>query len=330
MAVIVIIVGFSLSGSFLCSLMEAALYSIPETRVESLARRGHKGGKRLRKLRTRIDEPIAAILTFNTAVNTLGAAWAGALVGTIYGDAVLGVFSAGFTAAVLFISEIIPKSLGITFAHRLAPILALPIQLLIWIFYPFVKAGVTLTKLWGKDARLNLPTASDIVSLARLSKRGGAILSHEVRWIRNALRLDQLEAAQIMTPWAETVTIAEETQLAAIDVSSPIWRFSRVPVTAAKEGQGGVVGIVRRKDVFAALTANPGESTVAGLMVPAHHVDGAIQAHELLKQFVERREHLVIVNDSAGLAAGVVTLEDVLEELIGVEIEDEHDIPATG
>ena len=173
---IIVITSISLIGSFLCSLMEAALYSMPRSRIESLKREGDPGGIRLSNLRDKIDEPIAAILTLNTAVNVMGAAWAGALVSSYYGDTWLGFFSAAFTFGVLFFSEIIPKSLGVTYANVLAPKLSSLIQLLVKVLMPFVKVSVFITRLWGSNSHLNMPTEEDIISLAKLSRHGGEIL----------------------------------------------------------------------------------------------------------------------------------------------------------
>jgi CBS domain containing-hemolysin-like protein len=197
MFAIAVITAVSLVGSFICSLMEAALYSIPRSRIETLQRAGHRGATRLANLRARIDEPIAAILTLNTAVNTLGAAWAGAMVGKYYGNEMLGIFSGMFTAAVLFFSEIIPKSLGVTYANTLAPRLAGFLQVLIWLLWPFVKISVVLTRLWGKQSRLTYPTEEDIISLAQLSQSGGVIMPHEARWVANALRLNDVRVRDI-------------------------------------------------------------------------------------------------------------------------------------
>jgi Mg2+/Co2+ transporter CorB len=136
MTLILLIVLASLIGSFLCSLCEAALYAVTPTRVESLRRTGDRGGRKLAQLRGRTDDAIAGILTLNTIAHTVGAAWAGALVGELYGNRWVGVFTLLFTLAILFLTEILPKSIGVAWASVLAPRLAWMIELMIWAFWP--------------------------------------------------------------------------------------------------------------------------------------------------------------------------------------------------
>lgn len=325
MFAIAVITAISLAGSFLCSLMEAALYSIPRSRIESLKRAGNRGAARLEKLRARIDEPIAAILALNTTVNTLGAAWAGALVGRYYGNEVLGIFSGIFTGAVLFFSEIIPKSLGVSFANTLAPRLAGPLQLLIWLLWPFVKMSVALTRLWGKKSRLNYPTEEDIISLAQLSQSGGTILPQEARWVANALRLNDVRVRDIMTPNSVVSRVPDCMPLSATKVDADHWRFSRIPV-CTDDDPDNIVGVVQRREVFAALLRGEENRTIHSLMRVPDFVPEDLPAHELLNRFIATRRHLFCAKGANAEFVGVVTLEDVLEALIGAEIVGEFDL----
>ncbi len=325
MFAIAVITAVSLVGSFVCSLMEAALYSIPRSRIESLQRAGNRGAARLAKLRARIDEPIAAILTLNTAVNTLGAAWAGALVARYYGDDVLGIFSGMFTAAVLFFSEIIPKSIGVTFANTLAPRLAGPLQILIWLLWPFVKMSVALTRLWGKKSRLTHPTEEDIISLVQLSQRGGVILPQEAKWVANALRLNDVRVCDIMTPNSVVYRVPDILPLSMTKVEADHWRFSRVPVCTDNDPDN-IIGVVQRREVFAALLRDEENKTIGNLMRVPDFVPEDLHAHELLNRFIASRRHLFCVKGAQGEFLGVVTLEDVLEALLGDEIVGEFDL----
>ena len=325
MIAIVVIALTSLTGSFFCSLTEAALYSIPGSRIETLKRKGDRRAARLSKLRANINEPIAAILTLNTAVNTLGAAWAGALVGEYYGNDTLGIFSGLFTAAVLFFSEIIPKSLGVSYANRLAPRLAWPLQILIWILSPFVKLSVVLTRLWGTKSHLSRPTEEDIISLAQLSQRGGVILPQEARWISNALHLNEVTVGDIMTPNSVVYRVPDSMRLADTKIEADHWRFSRVPVCGDNDPDN-IVGVVQRRDVFAALLQGDDERTIRSLMRVPDFVSVNMPAHEVLNRFITSRRHLFCVKGKNGEFVGVVTLEDVLESLIGDEIVGENDL----
>ncbi len=325
MYAIAIITGISLLGSFFCSLMEAAIYSIPRSRIESLKREGDPGGIRLARLRDNIDQPIAAILTLNTAVNVIGASIAGSLVARYYGDTWLGVFSGLFTGGVLIFSEIIPKSLGVTYANALAPRLSILIDFLIKILWPFVKLSVFITSLWGKNSHLNFPTEDDLKSLAELTHHGGGILPEEAEIVTNALRLDELRVKEIYTPKSVVMEMPDSTILGNIDLDSDYWHYSRIPVYT--EGQpDNIVGVALRSDVYMALMRGEGNKTLRSVMIPPDIVPEDMHLNELLKRFILTRRHLFCVKNSKDEYMGIVTLEDIIESLIGEEIVDELDI----
>lgn len=325
MFAIVIITAISLIGSFFCSLMEAAIYSISRSRIESLKREGDPGGIRLARLREKIDEPIAAILTLNTAVNVLGASIAGSLVARYYGDTWLGIFSGIFTGGVLIFSEIIPKSLGVTYANSLAPRLSVIIEFLIKILWPFVKMSVFITKLWGKNSHLNFPTEDDLKSLTELTHKGGSILPEEAEIVTNALRLDDMTVGEIMTPKSVVLEMPVTTILAGIDLDSEFWHYSRVPVHTDGDPDN-VVGVALRSDVSKALLSGEGEKTLRNIMVAPDNVSDDMYLNELLKRFIITRRHLFCVRNEKDEYIGIVTLEDIIESLIGEEIVDELDI----
>lgn len=325
MYVIIIITAVSLIGSFLCSLMEAAIYSIPRSRIESLKSQGDPRAIRLSRLRDKIDEPIAAILTLNTAVNVLGASIAGSLVARHYGDAWLGLFSGAFTGGVLIFSEIIPKSLGVTYANTLALRLSGVIELLIKLFWPFVKISVFITKLWGKNSHLNFPTEDDLRSLAELSHQGGSILSEEAEIVNNALKLDDRKILEIMTPKSVVLEMPDNTAVCDINLNSDYWHYSRVPVYSSGD-HNHIVGVVLRSDVSMALLSGESDKTLRQLMIPPDFVPDNMYLNELLKRFIITRRHLFCVKNNKEEYMGIVTLEDIIESLIGEEIVDELDI----
>lgn len=305
--------------------MEAAIYSIPRSRIESLKRDGDPGGIRLARLRDKIDEPIAAILTLNTAVNVMGASIAGSLVARYYGDTWLGIFSGLFTAGVLIFSEIIPKSLGVTYANSLAPRLSIIIEFLIRILWPFVKMSVFITSLWGKNSHLNFPTEDDLKSLAELTHHGGGILPEEAEIVTNALRLDEMRVKEIYTPKSVVMEMPDTTVLGNIELDSDYWHYSRIPVYT--EGQpDNIVGVALRSDVYMALLRGESDKTLRNVMIPPDIVPEEMHLHELLKRFIITRRHLFCVRNSKSEYIGIVTLEDIIESLIGEEIVDELDI----
>jgi CBS domain containing-hemolysin-like protein len=314
----------SLTASFFCSMLEACLYSISRSRIETLRRKGNRSGMILARMRNRIDESIAAILIVNTVANTMGAAWAGAVVGRAYGDSAIGWFAGAFTFCILFFGEIVPKSLGVRFASQLGPILAPFLQLLVWVFWPIIKLSVLLTRVWGASGQSH-GTAEDIISLARLVAGSGSIGEHEVEWVTNALRLDEMTAYDLMTPNPVVARVPGVMKLSDTRIDADHWRFSRIPV-CMDDNPDRVIGVVHRRDVFDALARDDFKLTMEELMEPPEFVPSTMPAHELLDRFLKRRRHLFCVLDERENFAGVVTLEDVMECLLGREIVDETDL----
>lgn len=325
MALLVVVVCAVLLGSFLCSLMEASFYSISRAQIETLKRKGDRRGSVLAELRDRADEPIAAILIVNTVMNTAGAALAGALVTQIYGSWLLGWFSAAFTAAILFLSEIVPKSIGFKFAGRTGPMLARPLKLMTLVLWPLVRLCVMITNSFGRNSRISVVSEEDIISMALMSERSGSIHSHEVRWIANALNLDKVSAKDIMTPASVVRRVAADLPLEELDTDAEHWSFSRVPVYLSGEPDR-IVGVVQRREVFHRLVEGAGGIRISDLMDPPIFVAESLPAHELLNLFIKYRKHLFCVRDAAARWTGIVTLEDVLETLLGTEIVGEQDL----
>ncbi len=325
MYLICVVVFFCLAGSFFCSIMEASLYSISRASIETLRRNGHKSGHILARMREHIDEPIAAILILNTVANTGGAAFAGALVAQYYGQAWLGIFSAGLTLAILFFSEIVPKSLGFKFASRLAPALAWPLRILVFFLYPAVKFCVLVTNSFGKRSRLAQVPEDDIISLASLSMRSGSIRMQEARWVANALHLDKVVARDLMTPLSVVRRVSADMPLKMTKTDADHWRFSRIPVFAEAQPEQ-VVGVVQRRIVFQNLLDGKEDSRMMDIMSPPIFVEDDWPAHEVLNRFIQGRKHLFNVRTREGKWIGIITLEDVLEALLGTEIVGEQDL----
>jgi CBS domain containing-hemolysin-like protein len=322
METILIIVAISLTGSFLCSLFEASLYSITPTRTEALRRKGMWGGARLAKLRHGVEEPIAAILTVNTIANTMGAIWAGALVGEIYGHTWVTWFAIAFTISVLFFTEIVPKTIGVVHASTLGPLVAWPIQAMIWLVWPLAKLSVKLTRRLSRGKKPAGPTEDEILVMSDLALQAGKLLPEEQVWIHSALRLDQVTVHELMTP--RTVVEWLKADLRLGELRSRTLLHSRLPLV---EGDDllQVVGLVHRRDIFDALVRGDDDRRLRDFLRPVHFVPETTPANQLLRQFLARREHLAVVVDEHGDIRGLVTLEDVLEHLLGQEIVDEYD-----
>lgn len=326
MSEILIVAGATLLASFLCSLFEAALYSITPSRIELLRERGVRGARRLARLREGVEEPIAAILTVNTVAHTVGAAWCGALVGERFGSTAVGIFAAVFTVLVLAVTEIVPKSLGVRYATQLAPLIVVPLRLMIWSTWPVVWAVKRLMSGLKGDAGAEGPSEDEVAVLARMAARHGEVSPDEHRWVENVLALDNLTAGELRTPRTVVETLYADTPVSELVEHVDRWVHSRVPVIEG-EDPDRVIGLVHRREVLDAALTRPDESlALRDLLRPIQFVPEAMPADQLLRLFIAERTHMVAVVDEFGGFDGVVTLEDVLESILGAEIVDEHDV----
>ena len=318
-----IVVGLVLVGSATCSLLEAVLYSIPPTQVHALERSGRPSGRILRQLRAQIDRPIAAILSLNTLANTGGAAVAGAIAATVLGTAWVGYFSAGLTLAILMLSEIIPKTAGVAYSRQLAGPVARPLQLLVAVFAPVIWLSRLVTRLVLRGREEDRISDEELLVLVGLGLRSGTFKPHEVLVIQNILSLETKTARDIMTPRTVVFSLSAELTVREAAAESKLLRHSRVPVY--DRTLEDVVGVVHRVDVLRAAAQGQFDIKLGDLMHPAYFVVDSTRLDKLLRTFLERRQHIVAVIDEFGGLAGIVTLEDVLEEILGREIVDETD-----
>ncbi len=323
MAWIITVALLTLAASFLCSLLEAVLYTITPSQIALLRKQERPGIERLARMRVEIEEPIAAILTINTIAHTVGSAWCGAMVGTEFGSAAVGVFAAVFTFLVLTITEIIPKSIGVRFATTLAPFVAWPLQFMVWIALPVARPAKALMHLMTGKAALEVPTEEEVLLFSEIAASHGSVRLEEHQWLENALRLDSVLAKDLRTPRNVVESFPADTPIAEAGALSKRWVHSRAPIYEGEDPEK-VVGLVFRREVGDAALAERG-GTLADLAHPLRFVPESMPAHTLLDLFIKKRRHMVGLIDEYGGFEGVVTLEDVLECLLGEEIVDEHD-----
>lgn len=320
MAWIAVVVFLTIGFSFLCSIWEAALYSVPPGRVEKLRQGGSVRGKRLAALRQEMDRSVSAILTLNTIAHTVGATTAGSLVQVYYGSKALSIFSGAFVFAILVFSEIIPKTLGVSYATRLAPIFSLHIQVLIWILYPVVIMSEFITDLFKPKVKDPFPTEEDILSVASLGVRSGGILPEELKWLKNILRLNDVQTKDMMIPLELVLRLTAEDRLKELKEDSKSWDHSRLPLF-----RGGnpdkPAGMILRREVVAAIRDGRDDLMLADLAQPAQVVLPSMSGHKILQAMIRTRQQLFLVADEDGKTLGLITLEDVIEEMLGEEIE---------
>ena len=321
-----IVVGLVVLTSAACSLFEAVLYSVPLSQIDALERAGRRSGPVLRTLRAQVDRPIAAILSLNTVANTGGAALAGAIAARVFGSIWIGYFSAAFTLAILLFSEIIPKTAGVVYARRLAGPIARPLQMLVLLFTPVIWLSRRITRLVSIGREADRVSDDELLLMVRRGLRSGDLKPHEARVISNVLALEVKTAGQIMTPRTVLFTLHTDTSLADAADDEQLLQHSRVPVY--DDNPDDIVGIVHRRDILGAAAKDEFDKTLDQLMYPVHFVVETAKLDQLLHTFLEQRQHLVVVTDEFGSVSGIVTLEDVLEEILGREIVDEFDAVA--
>lgn len=310
--------------SALCSVCEAVLYSLSASQVEMLKKSGFRSASHLQDLRSDIDEPITAILTLNTIANTVGASIAGAAAAKLYGDHNLIWFSSIFTLTILIFSEILPKTIGVNFAYRLAPFITLPLHWMVIVLKPIVWLCRSITNLLPEKSGDENISAEELQTIAALSRESGEIEEDQEKVIANILQLKHKMVREAMTP--RTVTFSLEQDLTVADAMGMISRLSshsRIPVYENEPND--VTGIVMRKDILQAAAEGDDEAVLSSFKQPVHFVPETAPLNRILIDFFDRQQHLFAVVDEYGSMTGIISMEDVLEEIVGREIIDESD-----
>ena len=316
-------VSLAITISALCSICEAVLYTVTASQVEMLKKSGHSTAEHLQDLRSDIEKPITAILTLNTIANTIGASVAGAAAAKLFGDENLFLFSAVFTLSILIFSEILPKTIGVAYAYKLAPIITNPLRAMVFLLKPIVWMSRSMTKLLPQKDEETI-SSQEIQTIAALSRQSGDIEENEAIIINNILDLKDKIVRQVMTPRTVTFSINEHITVGnAMATLIELSSHSRIPIYNHEPDD--VTGIVMRKDVLLAAAEGKNNLTLSKFKRPAHFVPETAPLHLILMDFFDRRQHLFVVVDEYGTMTGVISMEDVLEEIVGREIIDESD-----
>jgi CBS domain containing-hemolysin-like protein len=317
-------VGIALIMSAFCSVSEAVLYSLRWSWIERMRAEGKRSGEIMYQMRMNIEKPITAILTVNTVACAAGAAVAGALAVRVLGESNLVYFTAVFTVVILIFGEILPKTMGVVYARRLLPVLAGPLKIMVSVLTPVIWISGFLTNLVKPRSKGPEASEDDIRAMVRLTSRAGKINALEEMSITNILALDTHFVHQIMTPRTVVFSLPANTTVAQARDENPLWPHSRVPVYEADDPEN-IVGIVFRRQVFEALANDQHDLKLSQLMKPVQFVLDTMTLDKVLIRFIESRMHLFVVLDEYGGVCGVISLEDVLEEILGKEIVDETD-----
>lgn len=315
--------------SFLCSLLEATILSTSHSFIEKLVREKRRSGFLLQRFKQRIDRPLIAILTTNTVANMFGAAGVGAEASKIARRAGqedtlwVGLASAALTFCILICSEIIPKTLGAAHWQVLAAPGAYFLRMLVFLLAPVIAALEFIPRRLVRPQTQADVSREEVAILAELAGRRGSLRRRENRVISNLLALTELRARDIMTPRVEVFAVPKGlTAREVAEAYTPI-RYSRIPVY--EENLDHIVGIALRYRIFEECFHGDGSKPIASMLARAHYVPESQTIDRLLDEFIEKRAHLFVVVNEYGGTEGIVTLEDAIETLLGVEIVDELD-----
>lgn len=312
----------TLGVSFLCSLLESIILSVSHTYIAVLVKSGHKSGKYLEYLKDNINRPLAAILTLNTVAHTVGAAGVGAQTMIVLGNEFVAIMSGILTLAILILSEIIPKTLGAVYWRQLARFAGWGIRILMFITYPFVILSESFSRLFhSKDP--NRVSREEVVAMAEMGEDEGTIQERESEIIENLFNLREVAAEEVMTPRSVVFALPKSMTVGQVmDKYSPI-AFSRIPVY--DKDLDDVIGFIHRYDLVNKQAQDEFSTTMESLIEPIHTVQQEDSVAAILEEFVRRRQQIFMVQDEFGTTTGIITLEDAIETLLGVEIVDEHD-----
>ena len=310
--------------SFVCSVLEAVLLSVNMSYISVLEKEKPQIGKLLRLHKVNINKSIASILILNTIAHTIGAAAVGAQAAILFGNDAVVIISIIMTFAILFLSEIIPKTIGAIYWKQLAPFSAQVIRLLIWITYPIILTTLFITNKIskGKDDA-NTLTKDELLESMLLSEDDGVIDEKESDFIENILKLDEMKIADVLTPRSVVFALDENRTLKDIvSNESDIFNFSRVPVY--NDSIEDVTGIVLTKKIFQQALKDD-SVTLASVKKDIYSINENIPVSKALDLFIAKKDHMFLVMDNYDQTEGIITLEDCVETILGVEIMDESD-----
>lgn len=323
MTILILYVTLALLFSFLCSISEAVLLSVTTAYISVLEQEGNPAGALLRELKEDINKPLAAILTLNTIAHTVGAVGAGAQAHVVYGDAWVGVFSAFLTLMILVFSEIIPKTLGATYWRSLASVTAHEVKFLIKLLYPFVILSELLTRGISRYKKIEGFNREEFAAMADLGEQEGQLEERESRILKNMFRLHETLVTDAMTPRPVVFSLPES--LTVYDYFDKHYdsRFSRIPIYT--ENDEMFTGFVLKDDLLLAQARNNTDNTLEKYRRNLPALSDKTTLSDAFDSVLHQRAHIMVIIDEYGGMEGIITMEDILETLLGLEIMDESD-----
>ena len=309
--------------SFLCSLLESFILSVTHAHISLVSKDRPALGKKLSHFKENINQPLSAILSLNTIANTVGAASVGAITLVEFGSNWVAIMSGILTLCILIFSEIIPKTVGALYWKKILVPATFAVQVLIIMTYPLVVFLEFLSKWLAKAENEDKVSREEVIAMAELGEDEGTIEESESTVIENVLMLDDISVEEVLTPRSVIFAVNKTNSVREVLDKYNDIEFSRIPVY--EDGLDNIIGIVRRHVLLKSKAEDQFDVTMGELAKPIHAVEENDSVGDVLDEFVKRREHLFMVKDQFGQVAGLITLEDAIETLLGVEIVDETD-----
>ena len=313
----------ALGVSFLCSLLESIILSVTHSHAAVIAKTGSRTGRLLENMKENINKPLAAILTVNTVANVVGAAGVGAQAMKLFGSEWVAILSGLLTLCILIFSEIIPKTLGTVYWRPLAGPAVYMITGLIYMTYPFVFLSNYFSKIFASENHQQKVSRQEVVAMAEMGEDEGSIREKESDIIENLFNLNDVVAEDVMTPRSVVFALQKDSTVGdVVGEHTPI-AFSRIPIF--DKDMDDILGFVHRYDLVNKQAEDQFHIKMKDILEPIHTVKQEDSIASILDEFVRRRQQIFMVIDEFGTTTGLITLEDAIETLLGVEIVDEHD-----
>ena len=316
----------ALSVSFLCSVLEAVLLSTPVSFIAMKEQEGAKNAPLMMHRKKDIDRPISAILSFNTIAHTVGSAGVGAEATRVFGDEWFGIISAILTILILVFSEIIPKTIGSYYWRQLAMTAAPIIRVMIILMYPLVWLSEFITKLVSADKQPLSVSREEVTAMVTVGTEEGVFESQEKDIIQNLFKLDNITVGEIMTPRTVVVAAQENTTLKEFYAEEEHRTYSRIPIYS--ENPDFITGVVLKQTVLENLAEDKFDMELREIRRPILSYDEETSVGDVWEEMFKGKEHIAQVRNEYGCFLGVVTMEDIIETIIGQEIVDEKDTVA--
>ncbi|WP_062126217.1 CNNM domain-containing protein [Geofilum rubicundum] len=309
--------------SFICSIMESVLLSTPQSYLMVKHESGNSWAKPFINLKTNIDKPLSAILSLNTVAHTIGAAGVGAQAVKVFGEAYFGLVSAILTILILVITEIIPKTMGARYWRKLTAFSYYTIKIMIALTYPLVFLSAIVTKMFSKNETEQSTSREEIAALASIGAEEGLFTDKENKIIQNILKLKNVKVTDIMTPRVVVAVADENVFLRDFLNDKEYLKFSRIPVYSGNDEN--ITGYVFRQTVFENLAEEKHRLRLKDIKREMLVVPDSVTLFLLWEKLLDKKEHIALIVDEYGGVDGIVTMEDVIETLLGLEIVDEKD-----